>query len=216
MVRLLAKNMLPAKQTRTQAERREESERRILEAAIRLVVERGYDRFSMAEVGELAGYSRGLPAHYFGSKEDLLSELGMFIVASYYEAIADTDVLEPGLPRLAARIRRYVQGFGSRENRALSVLIAEARFHPKLKRTITELNQRARGRWQTEISLGIKTGNIRPDAEPAGFGAMIHAFVRGQLTFVDMDPGYDLHAATELFVGSLIKLLAPASSAALE
>jgi TetR/AcrR family acrAB operon transcriptional repressor len=201
--------MLAAKLTRTQAERRAEAERRILEAAIRLLVERGYDRFSMQEVGELAGYSRGLPAHYFGKKDDLLSEVAMFIIARYYETVASTDAYEPGLPRLVARIGHYVQGLGTPGNRALNVLIAEARFHAQLKRTITELNRRARMRWQAEVLAGIEAGNIRADADADAVGAMVHAFVRGQSTFVDMDPGYDVGAATESLVQMLQKDLPP-------
>lgn len=201
--------MVAAKQTRTQAERRDEAERRILEAAIRLLVERGYDRFSLADVGDVAGYSRGLPGHYFGRKEDLLSQVAMFIVSSYYDAIIDTDAFQPGLPRLIARIRRYIQGFGSRGNRALNVLFAEARFHPTLKRTITELNQKTRTRWQAEIQAGIKAGNVRANVNAEAIGAMIHAFLRGQSTFVDLDPGYDVKATTESLVENLLTLLSP-------
>lgn len=58
---------------RTQAERREEAEGKLLRAAIELLATRGYDGFTLAEVGKAAGYSRGLPAHYFGCKEELLA-----------------------------------------------------------------------------------------------------------------------------------------------
>jgi TetR/AcrR family acrAB operon transcriptional repressor len=204
----LAKSALAVK-ARTQAERRGEAERRILEASIKLLVERGYDRFTLAEVGERAGYSRGLPAHYFGKKDDLLSQVAMFIISQYYDAIADTEAVEPGLPRLLARIRRYIQGYGSPGNRALSVLVAQARFHATLRRTITELNQRARARWQAEVRAGIERGNIRPGVDPEAIGSMIHAFVRGQSTFVDMDPGYDVKSASEGLIDVVLEKLTP-------
>jgi AcrR family transcriptional regulator len=205
----LTQNRL-ARQRRTQAERRDEAERRILDAAIRLVVERGYNGFSLAEVGELAGYSRGLPGHYFAKKEDLLSQVALFLISNYHEATAEAEAsLEPGLPRLVARIRRYIHGFGSRGNKALSVIIAEARFQPKLKRTITDLNLRARARWTAEVQAGIEAGNIRPDTDAEATGSMIHAFLRGQSTFVDLDPSYDTPKATEALVASLLYLCAP-------
>ena len=54
--------MLPVKaERRSQAQRRDEAERRLLSAAVRLVGERGLERITLAEVGEAAGYSRGLP-----------------------------------------------------------------------------------------------------------------------------------------------------------
>jgi AcrR family transcriptional regulator len=57
---------------RTQAERRNESERRILEAAVLTIGQKGSAQTSLAEIGEIAGYSRGLPAHLFGSKQNLI------------------------------------------------------------------------------------------------------------------------------------------------
>ncbi|WP_337188141.1 TetR/AcrR family transcriptional regulator [Phenylobacterium sp.] len=200
---------MATKPARTQAERREEAERRILQAAIRLLVEKGYDRFSLAEVGDLAGYSRGLPGHYFGKKEDLLSQVAMFIVAGYRESVAVDGGHARGLPLVLARIRAYVRGFGTRPNRALNVLIAEARFRPALRRTIMELNQRSRERWQNEIRMGVEAGNVRADINPVAIGSMIHAFLRGQSTFADLDPGYDVNATMEAFVRHLEQILGP-------
>ncbi|MWA01595.1 TetR family transcriptional regulator [Actinomadura sp. LD22] len=54
---------------RTQAERRDESRKRLILAAMRLLGERGYARTSLVEIGREAGLSRGLVSHYFGSKE---------------------------------------------------------------------------------------------------------------------------------------------------
>ncbi|MFX8164684.1 helix-turn-helix domain-containing protein, partial [Acinetobacter baumannii] len=84
------------KPARKQADRRDEAEHKILTAAIRLLVEKGYDRFSLAEVGYAAGYSRALPAHYFGKKEDLLSQVATYLVATYRESIATSPPLKPG------------------------------------------------------------------------------------------------------------------------
>ena len=41
---------------RTQEERREEAERRILDAATRLIADKGLDAFTLADVGEAAGF----------------------------------------------------------------------------------------------------------------------------------------------------------------
>ena len=62
-------------QRQTQAERRETAERAILQAAEKIVAERGLEELSMTEVGEAAGYSRALPGHYFGSKSALIHAL---------------------------------------------------------------------------------------------------------------------------------------------
>ena len=52
---------------RSQAERREESRRRMLDAAFELLSERQGIGFTLSDVGERAGYSRGLPTQTFGT-----------------------------------------------------------------------------------------------------------------------------------------------------
>lgn len=47
----------------------------MLEAAMALVLEHGTHNTTLREVGERAGYSRGLASNRFGSKEDLFAEL---------------------------------------------------------------------------------------------------------------------------------------------
>src|SRR6218665_3470496 len=68
---------------RTQAERVAESDRRLIEAAIRLIARVGYTHTTLESIGVEAGYSRGLVQHRFGSKERLLAELIKHITADY-------------------------------------------------------------------------------------------------------------------------------------
>jgi TetR/AcrR family transcriptional regulator len=49
----------------------ERSRSAILEAAERLFAADGYDRTSLAAIGEAAGVSRGLPSYFFSSKQEL-------------------------------------------------------------------------------------------------------------------------------------------------
>ena len=67
---------------RTQAARRAESERRILEAAILTIGKKGINQTSLADVGEAAGYSRGLPAHLFGNKDNLIFRAAQSLMLS--------------------------------------------------------------------------------------------------------------------------------------
>lgn len=65
----------------TQAERTALSDRRMRDSAIELIVTQGTAAMSLKEVGEGAGYSRGLASQRFGSKDGLFS----FIVRSVSE-----------------------------------------------------------------------------------------------------------------------------------
>src|ERR1700724_4301357 len=69
---------------RTQEERREEAERRILEAAGRIIGKTGVETFTLADVGVAAGYSRGLPAYYFETKSGLLAAVVRYLVDHYF------------------------------------------------------------------------------------------------------------------------------------
>ena len=60
---------------KTQAERTALSDSRMYEAAKELIAEHGTHNTTLREVGELAGYSRGLASNRFGSKEDLFAEM---------------------------------------------------------------------------------------------------------------------------------------------
>ncbi|MBT5388282.1 MAG: TetR/AcrR family transcriptional regulator [Porticoccaceae bacterium] len=55
----------------TQVERKEISDAKMLEAAIALIVERGAEQTTLKDVGEKAGYSRGLAGYRFGNKAGL-------------------------------------------------------------------------------------------------------------------------------------------------
>lgn len=59
----------------SQAERAAVSSRRLLDAAISLIAEKGFERTTAAEIGERAGYSREMVRARYGSKEALLETL---------------------------------------------------------------------------------------------------------------------------------------------
>jgi AcrR family transcriptional regulator len=63
------------RQRMTQAERTAVSDRRMFDAAIALILERGTQNTTLKEVGERAGYSRGLASNRFGSKDALFQKL---------------------------------------------------------------------------------------------------------------------------------------------
>lgn len=58
-----------------QAQRSALSDKKMLEAAVALINERGTAKTTLKEIGEVAGYSRGLASYRFGSKDGLWMEL---------------------------------------------------------------------------------------------------------------------------------------------
>ncbi|MFE9102050.1 TetR/AcrR family transcriptional regulator [Actinomadura geliboluensis] len=76
--------------------RRSAVERRILDAALRLFAERGFDGTSVQGIVEAAEVTKGALYHYFDSKDDLLYEIYHSLIA---RQLGDLDaVLARGLP----------------------------------------------------------------------------------------------------------------------
>lgn len=193
---------------RTQAERREKAETQMLDQAVKLVGKLGYDGFTLADVAERAGYSRGLPAHYFGSKENLLARVAEHVVDTYNKGAAGISAPERGLPSLVALVRTYVKGHGV-EIRTLQILIAQALVSPQLRKTIAKLNAEGKKNLEAEIKIGMEQGNIRADIDPAAHAAVIYSFLRGQMAFAALNKKFDQHAAGEEFIATICSRLAP-------
>ena len=74
----------PVRARRTQAQRRAETRRKLMEAATRMVCERGYANASMVEIARRAGVSRGASQHHFGTRYDLFEALGEELTESMH------------------------------------------------------------------------------------------------------------------------------------
>ena len=105
--RSAARKLPAAAERRSQTERREEAEHRLLQAALEIVARRGSVRMTLAEVGEAAGYSRGLPAHRFGNKAGLVHALAGYIGERFGQQREQGPKPEPGLDAILGNIRFY-------------------------------------------------------------------------------------------------------------
>ena len=113
---------------RTQVERRAEAEMRLLTTARELIARRGWTGTTLAEVGEAAGYSRGLAAHYFGSKTGLLRAITTQINNSFFGELEKAAPVAAGLDAVVSFVSVY---FGRSDpewinTRALLLLMTEA------------------------------------------------------------------------------------------
>lgn len=93
----------------TQAERTDLSDTRMLEAAVKLIVARGVEKTTLREVGENAGYSRGLAGYRFGSKAGLLEFIVRTIGEDWLEELTRATVKLTGYEAMAAAIDEHLR-----------------------------------------------------------------------------------------------------------
>ncbi|WP_418955670.1 TetR/AcrR family transcriptional regulator [Streptomyces tritici] len=102
-------------------ELRRRSRERILQAAVELVGERGYEATTLGDIADRAGTARGLVSYYFPGKRQLLqSAVHRLMHLTLEEALEREPRTEDGRERLA---------------RAIDAILGLARDRPRLMRT---------------------------------------------------------------------------------
>jgi AcrR family transcriptional regulator len=181
----------PKRPRRTQAERVAESDRRLLEAATRLVAERGYTHTTLEATGIEAGYSRGLVQHRFGTKDRLLEELIKHIADAHRERLLVRMRGLTGLDAIFCEIDCYLEGVDhpSVNSRAFFVLMLESIGPaPHIRPTFAAISARWHRAITRHIEAGQRAGEIRPEITAADEAQLLIATVRGLRTQSMLSP----------------------------
>jgi AcrR family transcriptional regulator len=197
---------------RSQAQRRDEAEQRLLAAAVQLVGERGLERITLAEVGEAAGYSRGLPAHYFGGKDGLVVALASHLIEGFGRALERTESHRPGLDRLLGMVAFYLGSArkAPAATRALFVLLGEGLSNGLVTERLAQLNARSAKVIEMDLRAAVAAGDVRKDLDVTSQAVLILASLRGAVGLWLLAPDtVDLRAVRDEFVASLRRSLVP-------
>ena len=213
----------PRPPRRSHAQRREESERRMLDAALAIVAQRGTVRMTLAEVGQAAGYSRGLPAHHFGSKAGLVHALAGYIGERFGEQRARGARPAPGLAAIQGNIHFYFSRRGGAwtATRALMVMMSEASMAapadvtpgsagPGLRAELAAYNRSALAWFEQHIRSGIAQGQIAAGTDPALTAVILLGAMRGVMQQWLVDGQIKLPAARDRLLQWVAQVLRPA------
>ena len=135
----------------------EVTEERILEAAQRLFLEKGYDRTTIQDiVNELGGLTKGAVYHHFKSKEEILDKVGdqLFFQNNPFEAVKQRKDLN-GLEKLREAVRLN-QSDTSRTQ--LTIQMLPLRKNPHLLVEMIDSNRRVLTPYVLEF---LEEGNNR-------------------------------------------------------
>lgn len=181
---------------RTQAQRRAESEDRLLTAAAEIIAGEGYLALTLERVGERAGFSRGLASRKYGSKDGLIEALIRRASASVHEQVdrAVADAADPldkvlvlfdrffELVLSDVTVRAYFVLFGALIANRLDVFAVFDEIQQKFGNRIAEMVRAAQA-----------TGAARADvpAEHAAFmvGSLLAGIsMESEVNYFDPDP----------------------------
>jgi AcrR family transcriptional regulator len=150
----------------TQPQRLEISGHRLIEAAAELIVEKGWEATTAAEIGRRAGYSRAMVHARFGSKDAILDTL---FRDEYTKKLSPTpDPEAPGLTQALAHFDRITELLADDRNflRAMFVLGFEAvKKTSPLRRRMRAWLTRGTETVEAGLRLGIGDGSVRTDID---------------------------------------------------
>lgn len=159
----------PTRKPRKQAERSVLSDRRLTEAAIELLVRRGIQGTTLQAVGEVAGYSRALATHRFGSKAGLFGNVLRVASADWLAFVKDAVGDRVGVDALWAATDAAQEFIRERpdEIKAMYLLwfmsIDPGADYASNIGSVHKAQRRDVSRW---IAAGQRSGEVVSDVDP--------------------------------------------------
>ena len=115
-----------------QREPSEATRRRILDVALELFVEQGYDRTSLREIAERLGFSKAALYYHFKAKDDILQALAETIMADLEEVLERVGREPPGPERARHALTELVD-LMLRQRRIAQLILTQSPAIQRLK-----------------------------------------------------------------------------------
>ena len=190
----------------TQAERTALSDQKMFEVAIELVNERGTAKTTLKDIGEGAGYSRGLASYRFGSKDGLWMELFARFDDIWKAHLSQYLAGKQGLAALEAAIQAQRDIFARESGylRAMYILWYESLGRESdIRANLANHHVIYRRDVQQWIEQGQAAGDIRADVDPAHFATGYCSTMFGTIyqwvvapDAIDLEAFFEHYAAT--------------------
>lgn len=188
-------------QGRTRAAIREETRRRLLDAAAEVFVERGFAGASLESISKRAGYTRGAFHWHFSSKDELLLAVLRDRLAKRIES-TDAAVARLSSPSAFNLVQReQSEHIQFAERRAWSLLMLEFWLHvvrrPSLLPEGAKLKDDLRRAITRQIARLLEVGGVEPPVSPELLASALIALEDGFALQELLDP--ESHPANQLW-----------------
>ena len=140
----------------------EETVRKILDASLKLFLEKGYEETTVLDIiSEMGGLTRGAFYHHFKSKEEVFDALceKLFYESNPFEKAKSHKELN-GLEKLKFVLRT---SFDETEHHQLSMASMQLLESPAFLKKLIESNQELAPMYQELIEEGIQDGSIQSE-----------------------------------------------------
>ena len=185
----------------SQLERTELSDARMLASAVSLIVEKGPENLTLKEVGEQAGYSRGLAGYRFGNKAGLYDFVIRSIGSQWLEQLKRATANKIGYAAVsAAADAHYAMCKDAPDDVAAFYILWFGAIGPQseVRQLIASIHERRRldvARW---IQRGIDAGELPDSVNPDAVAGQFCSSIVGILYQWLLDPA-DTQAIAPLF-----------------
>jgi AcrR family transcriptional regulator len=164
----MSTHSLPERTSRTQVERTTLSDARMLDAAVQLIVERGAEGTTLKEVGEYAGYSRGLAGYRFGNKANLFSFIVRSVGEDWLQELGQAVENKVGLDAILAATDAHYHFVveAADQIRAFYILwFNSIGPDPEFQQVIAHVHERRQTDVEVWIRRGVAAGKVREDID---------------------------------------------------
>ncbi|MGI5131107.1 TetR/AcrR family transcriptional regulator [Pseudonocardia sp. CA-107938] len=197
----------------TKQERSALSTGKLLDAAAELIAEVGYERMTLAAIGQRAGYSHGLVTARFGSKEGLLWALVERMVDAWQIDVETMGEPPSASDSLHALLRGMRQSWSRhpKHMQALYGLMFEALLPiPLLNERMRELHRKLRDDIEQVLRRDIDKGVLPDDLDVLRVARLVVGGIRGAIYQTMLDPKKVTISTALSDVESLVDALIPA------
>lgn len=185
----------------------------MLNAAVRLILERGTEKTTLQAIGEKAGYSRGLATYRFGSKAGLFDAVCKAISRRWLDYLEEDVGNKTGIEAMCAALDSFFQFVSDfpREARVLQILYCGA-GGPKseYRQTAVNIHQRQQDDVAEWVRAGQRDGTVRRDADPRSVAVQYIAYISGMTYLWLINPNaINVGKANDDMIANIRKTLAP-------
>jgi AcrR family transcriptional regulator len=187
----------------------------ILEAAIDVIVARGFDNTRYADISDASGVAVSTLQYYFGSLENLLIESCLYASERDYQRTAErlAEIQDPWV-RLQELVRIFITSGDPHPHWQAQLEYWRAAFtRPYLRESLVRDQDRWRAFFTSTLQDGIDAGTFTTSRDPALIAIQLNALTDGSVfPAIAHNPAYDPEAFLAATITDLAHLLGVTSA----